>query len=66
MSVMDALIEGREEARFALEGSTMTAEQKERIRKIAKMTNQELREYSAALEEWKLQLEQEAERRKND
>ena len=64
MSIMDALIEGREEARFALEGSTMTAEQKDRIRKIAKMTNQELKEYCASLEEWRIELERETERRK--
>lgn len=64
MSVMDALIESREEARFALEGSTMTAEQRERIRKIARMTNQELKDCGAAFEEWKNDLEQETERRR--
>ena len=64
MSTMDVLIEGREEARFALEGSTMTTEQKNRIRKIAKMTNQELKEYGADLEEWRFELKQEAERRR--
>ena len=64
MSVVDALIKGREDARFALEGSTMTIEQKGRIHKIATMTNQELREYGEALEEWRLEIEEEAERRK--
>ena len=48
----------------ALEGSTMTTEQKDRIRKIAKMTNQELKEYGADLEEWRFELKQEAERRR--
>ena len=66
MSTMDKLIEGREDAKRALEYSTMTASQKSRIEKIADMTNTDLDTYCKELEAWRSDIKEEAKRRKTN
>lgn len=65
MSILDKLIQARDEVKHILETETLSAEQRERLEAIQELTNYDIEVYGKALEEWSLELKAEAERRLN-
>lgn len=65
MSILDDLIEARDQVKTILETETLSAEQRERLEALQELTNYDIEVYGKALEEWSLELKAEAERRLN-
>ena len=65
MSILDKLIQARDEVKHILETETLSAEQRERLEALQELTNHDIEVYGKALDEWSLDLKSEAERRKN-